>query len=200
MPTITKIQNRPLSQVAEFHEAFNMPILKPTETPTKERITLRIRLLREETKELYEALLDKDIHHAAKELADLYYVYWGAVLEFGLYRAVNASPNIPSKKTPNTVSAALANLFLRFISNQIDQLEGSKTEHALSIMNGIRLEIDNICQLMGMGSQMQDVFDEVHRSNMSKVFPDGTVKYREDGKVLKPDTYSKADIKSVLKV
>lgn len=48
------------------------------------------------------------------------------------------------------------------------------------------------------GIPLDDCFDEVHRSNMTKVWDDGTVHYREDGKVLKPPTYSPADIALVL--
>jgi predicted HAD superfamily Cof-like phosphohydrolase len=49
------------------------------------------------------------------------------------------------------------------------------------------------------GINAKAVFDEVHRSNMTKVWEDGTVHRREeDGKILKPPTYSKADIKGVL--
>ena len=48
------------------------------------------------------------------------------------------------------------------------------------------------------GIKLDDVIREVHRSNMTKVWPDGTVHKRSDGKVLKPDTYSKADVKGVL--
>lgn len=49
-----------------------------------------------------------------------------------------------------------------------------------------------------MGGDLDAVFDEVHRSNMTKMDNDGVVKYRDDGKVLKPDNYSPADIKRVL--
>lgn len=48
------------------------------------------------------------------------------------------------------------------------------------------------------GIPIDDVYREVHRSNMSKLAPDGTVLYREDGKVLKGPNYSPADIKKVL--
>lgn len=41
---------------------------------------------------------------------------------------------------------------------------------------------------------LEAVFAEVHRSNMSKVGEDGTVLRREDGKILKPDTYREADV------
>ena len=48
------------------------------------------------------------------------------------------------------------------------------------------------------GLPMQALWDEAHRSNMSKVV-DGKVIKREDGKILKPDTYFKPEIASVLK-
>lgn len=45
---------------------------------------------------------------------------------------------------------------------------------------------------------IEAVFGEVHRSNMSKVGPDGQVIRREDGKILKPDTYREADVHGAL--
>lgn len=39
---------------------------------------------------------------------------------------------------------------------------------------------------------------EVHRSNMSKVNPDGSVERRGDGKIIKPETYSPPDIEGCL--
>jgi predicted HAD superfamily Cof-like phosphohydrolase len=44
---------------------------------------------------------------------------------------------------------------------------------------------------------LEAVFREVHRSNMSKVV-DGQVIRREDGKILKPDTYREADVHGAL--
>jgi predicted HAD superfamily Cof-like phosphohydrolase len=44
----------------------------------------------------------------------------------------------------------------------------------------------------------QEVWDEVSRSNLSKISSNGKVLKREDGKVLKPDTYSPPDIKKIL--
>lgn len=48
------------------------------------------------------------------------------------------------------------------------------------------------------GIPMDKVFEEVHRSNMSKVNPDGTISRREDGKVLKPATYKPANIQQFI--
>lgn len=51
---------------------------------------------------------------------------------------------------------------------------------------------------VSFGFDIHELFDEVHRSNMSKIWSDGLVHYREDGKVIKPTTYSPADIKKIL--
>ncbi len=49
-----------------------------------------------------------------------------------------------------------------------------------------------------MGIDIEPFFAEVQRSNMTKLWPDGKPHYDAGGKVVKPDTYSKADIESVL--
>jgi len=45
---------------------------------------------------------------------------------------------------------------------------------------------------------LEEAFRIVHRNNMSKVQPDGTVKRREDGKVLKPDNYVPVDLTGLI--
>jgi len=44
----------------------------------------------------------------------------------------------------------------------------------------------------------QEVWNEVSRSNLSKISSSGKVLKREDGKVQKPDTFSPPDIKSII--
>lgn len=48
------------------------------------------------------------------------------------------------------------------------------------------------------GIPIDAVFREIHRSNMTKVWADGSVHRRIDGKILKPETYSPADLRGVL--
>ena len=50
----------------------------------------------------------------------------------------------------------------------------------------------------GLQHKIADVFQEIQRSNMSKLDKNGKPIYREDGKVLKSDLYFKPDIKGVL--
>ena len=50
------------------------------------------------------------------------------------------------------------------------------------------------------GIDLDDCFAEVDRSNMSKLGPDFRPIKREDGKVMKPATYSPPDLKTVLAI
>jgi predicted HAD superfamily Cof-like phosphohydrolase len=50
----------------------------------------------------------------------------------------------------------------------------------------------------GMQHIIEEVFDEIQRSNMSKLGADGQPIYREDGKVLKGPDYFKPNIKNIL--
>ena len=50
----------------------------------------------------------------------------------------------------------------------------------------------------GMQYKIEEVFEEIQRSNMSKLGPDGKPIYREDGKVLKGPDYFAPDIKGIL--
>lgn len=50
----------------------------------------------------------------------------------------------------------------------------------------------------GMQHKIEEVFEEIQRSNMSKLGADGKPIYREDGKVLKGPSYFKPNIKSIL--
>ncbi len=50
----------------------------------------------------------------------------------------------------------------------------------------------------GMQYKIEEVFNEIQRSNMSKLGEDGKPIYREDGKVLKGPNYSKPNIEVIL--
>ncbi len=73
-----------LNGVADFHRTFNMPVLNHPTIPSEDRCRLRVNLLREELKELEEAIADNDLVEVADALCDLQYVLSGAILEFGL--------------------------------------------------------------------------------------------------------------------
>jgi predicted HAD superfamily Cof-like phosphohydrolase len=51
----------------------------------------------------------------------------------------------------------------------------------------------------GMQHKIEEVFDEIQLSNMSKLGADGKPVYREDGKVLKGPGYAKPNIDRIFK-
>ena len=50
----------------------------------------------------------------------------------------------------------------------------------------------------GLQDKIEEIFHEIHRSNMSKLDEDGKPIYREDGKILKSKKYFLPDIKKFL--
>lgn len=50
----------------------------------------------------------------------------------------------------------------------------------------------------GMGIPLPEVVEEIHRSNMTKLGPDGKPIYREDGKILKGEDYEPPQLEGVL--
>jgi len=121
-----------LEQVKEFHKAFSVFLQgNPASIPVAV-MDIRATLMREEMKEVIDAMQNEPLENIAKELADLLYVVYGTIGAYGLQ------------------------------------------------------------------DKMEKVFDEVHRSNMSKLGTDGKPLLREDGKVMKGPSYSPANIASVL--
>src|SRR3989304_2037466 len=49
----------------------------------------------------------------------------------------------------------------------------------------------------GLQYKIEELFDEIHRSNMSKLDENGQPIFREDGKIMKSSSYFKPDIKSI---
>ena len=51
----------------------------------------------------------------------------------------------------------------------------------------------------GLQHKIEEVFDEIQKSNMSKLGEDGKPIYREDGKVMKGPNYFKPDFSKIIK-
>jgi len=121
-----------MQQLAEFHKAFKLGWSgRPGRIDEKTK-KLRIAIMREELEEAAEAMENEPLENIAKEIADLLYVTYGTIGEYGLE------------------------------------------------------------------DYMEAVFDEVHKSNMSKLGENGELLLREDGKVLKGPNYAPPDIKGIL--
>jgi predicted HAD superfamily Cof-like phosphohydrolase len=122
-----------IKNVEEFHDSFGIKNnYQPTVELTKDEITLRFNLMKEENEEYLEAALKGDLVEVADALGDQLYILCGTILKHGLQ------------------------------------------------------------------FKIEEVFDEIQRSNMSKLDENGKPIYREDGKILKSDLYFKPNIRAII--
>ncbi len=82
-----------------------------------------------------------------------------------------------------------------------EYLEAAQKGDLVEIADALGDQLYILCGTIlrhGLQDKMAEVFQEIQRSNMSKLDADGKAIYREDGKVLKSELYFRPDIKSIL--
>ena len=82
-----------------------------------------------------------------------------------------------------------------------EYLEACKNGDLVEIADALGDQLYILCGTIlkhGLQDKIDDVFDEIQRSNMSKLDVNGNPIFREDGKILKGENYFKPDIKSIL--
>lgn len=73
-----------IKMVEQFHNKFNVPVLETPGLVSKERSDLRFKLMDDEVEEYRQGVENQDLENIAKELADVLYACYGAILEHGL--------------------------------------------------------------------------------------------------------------------
>lgn len=109
-------------------------------------------------------------------------------------------PNQYSPVADITADGALLRYELIREENE-EYLEACKEGNLVEIADALGDQLYILCGTIlkhGLQHVIEDVFDEIHRSNMSKLGEDGKPIYREDGKVLKGPNYFKPDIRKIL--
>ncbi|MBK7128856.1 MAG: nucleoside triphosphate pyrophosphohydrolase family protein [Crocinitomicaceae bacterium] len=82
-----------------------------------------------------------------------------------------------------------------------EYLEAAQKGDLVEIADALGDQLYILCGTIlshGLQYKIAEVFEEIQRSNMSKLDKDGKPIYREDGKVMKSELYSKPDIASIL--
>ncbi|WP_276167681.1 nucleoside triphosphate pyrophosphohydrolase family protein [Zobellia alginiliquefaciens] len=83
-----------------------------------------------------------------------------------------------------------------------EYLEAAKNDDLVEVADALGDMLYILCGTIlehGMQHKIEEVFNEIQRSNMSKLGADGKPIYREDGKVLKGPNYFKPNISEILK-
>lgn len=82
-----------------------------------------------------------------------------------------------------------------------EYLEAAQNGDIVEIADALGDQLYILCGTIlkhGLQHKIAEVFQEIQRSNMSKLDENGKPIYREDGKVMKSDLYFKPDIKAIL--
>ncbi|MGC4097446.1 MAG: MazG nucleotide pyrophosphohydrolase domain-containing protein [Nitrospira sp.] len=118
--------------------------------------------------------------------------------EQAMVEAFHSKFEIVVQATPMDLNEDTKELRVRLIQEEFDEL---KEAMAAGNLAAVAKELADLLYVtygtaVSYGIDMDPVFREVHRSNLSKI---GGYK-RADGKWIKPPTYSPADIESIVEV
>ncbi|HMR45522.1 MAG TPA: nucleoside triphosphate pyrophosphohydrolase family protein [Bacteroidia bacterium] len=101
-----------------------------------------------------------------------------------------------------SVSKSVIELRHKLMQEENDEyLEAALENNLVQIADALGDKLYILCGTIiahGLQHKIIEVFNEIHRSNMSKLDSNGKPIYREDGKILKGENYFLPDIKSVL--
>lgn len=128
--------------------------------------------------------------HLAKEWADVIYVCMYARVALDLPDAQKGPADV------HTILEAYEQVFTAFqiLDSEPDEIRHKRSlTYELARLEEIVYEAAQHCQV-----NLPEIIDAVHRSNLMKVWPDGTIHRSENGKILKPPTWQEPDIASIL--
>lgn len=103
-----------------------------------------------------------------------------------------------------TIDLTEQELELRFnLMNEenLEYLDAAKNGDIVEVADALGDQLYILCGTIlkhGLQHKIVEVFNEIQRSNMSKLDINGKPIHREDGKVLKSKLYFRPDIKSIL--
>ena len=120
-----------------------------------------------------------------------------AVKEFNKAFKIDYSETQEANLDESTVE-----LRYRLMQQENDEyLEAAKNKDLVEIADALGDKLYILCGTIlahGLQDKIVEVFDEIQRSNMSKLSADGSPVIREDGKILKGPGYFKPNIKDIL--
>jgi predicted HAD superfamily Cof-like phosphohydrolase len=201
-----------VTSVGAFHRAVGVDRLhRLTQREQFVMVALRATLIEEETREYKEALtvFDADrttenLQHAAKEAADLLYVLAGTADVLGVSEGTqDASLNrLRAERTAFMWDAVLWSQ-LRILNDELTDLGraihfGDDTidlvDDLINDLHYVTISLHHSARCHGI--PLEEAFDAVHTSNMSKIDPETGQPFerRFDGKVLKGPSYQEADL------
>lgn len=120
--------------------------------------------------------------------------------------------DLPAPSGPTVPSVDLVRLRMRLLAEEHEEVRAELTKllnprltyaQAVPIMRDLLKELSDLRYVtegaaVALGLDIDAAYAEVHRSNMSKLLPDGSRLQRADGKVLKGPNYTEADLTAIV--
>ena len=190
-------------RVADFHRAVGHSVADQPALPDSPTRDLRRTLLQEELEEFCAANAANDRIEMADALADLCYIIAGTALDYGIGPGIGPtsqetfeSPYDQYLPRPQNPATGMADLLRDcYADYEISEQSDNLSRIDLSLMNMLTTIFGVAWRL---NIPLNAVFAEVHRANMAKILPDGTVLRRHDDKIMKPPDWTPPDIARVL--
>ena len=118
-----------------------------------------------------------------------------------LVKQFNKSFSVKANKNPGVLSeeewTLKANLMTEELSEYIEACKKGDLVEVSDAIVDMQYILSGIIIAHGLENVFEDLFNEVHDSNMSKL-ENGKALRRDDGKVLKGKNYFKPDLKKIL--
>ncbi len=118
-------------------------------------------------------------------------------------KAFHTAFKIGHRETPKASLGTEKNMLRYKLMREENEeyLEAANNDDLVEIADALGDMLYILCGTIiehGLQHKIEEVFDEIQRSNMSKLGENGEPIYREDGKVLKGPNYFKPDIIKIL--
>jgi predicted HAD superfamily Cof-like phosphohydrolase len=105
--------------------------------------------------------------------------------QWEMVREFHRKFNHPAARTPQTLNSDRVTARGNWMQEELDEFlaAGNIYEQADAMIDLIYFALGTLVE---MGIKPDEIFEIVHNANMAKLWPDGTPRYKEDGKTLKP--------------
>ncbi|MDF3302626.1 MazG nucleotide pyrophosphohydrolase domain-containing protein [Streptomyces tropicalis] len=119
----------------------------------------------------------------------------------GLVREFHRALGLAARRTPTEVSPELAAHRGKLLAEEAAEAAEIAVDGPLDRLAHELADVVYVAYGTALvhGIDLDEVIAEIHRSNMTKLGPDGQVARRADGKVLKGDHYRAPDVAAVLR-
>lgn len=194
------------SKVEAFYHACGQIVSDHPLLPSATVRSLRKRLLAEEVAEYASAEANNDIIEVADGLADIVYIACGTAISYGVQDETDLSV-VPFSWAPRTAAPTLIGELstrryrIESMLKAVREYEIAEEADDLFLIKSALYHIVFTAGAIAYdyAIPLSEVFDEVHRSNMTKLDHSGKPIIREDGKIMKPPHFSPPDIARVFR-